>query len=102
LHESEAVDQSNRPYRHENQEREGAEDAESGFARFFGRNQSRQSLPDAPQIPVEEAREAEAARDAAGEDDDLKGVPDDDDDHGNAGKERGGRCVHGRDCTCLR
>jgi hypothetical protein len=101
LHESEAVDQANGPDGDQDQQRDGTEDAEGGFAGFFGRDEAGERFPDAPEIFIEKARETEAARDAARKDDDLEGVPDDDDEDGDAGGESGGGCEHGRDCTCL-
>jgi len=102
LHESEAVDQANGPDGDQDQQRDGTEDAEGGFADFFGRDELGERFPQIPEIFVEKARETEAARDAAREDDDLEGVPYDDDEDGDAGCVSGGECQHGRDCTCLK
>ena len=54
-----------------------------------------------PEIFVEETGKAKTSGDAPGEDDDLEGVPNDDDEDGYAGGESDGGCQHGRDCTCL-
>ena len=63
--------------------------------------QSDSEFPDAPEILVEEAGKAEPPGHATRENDHLKGVPNDNDQDGDAGQKRGRRREHVRNCTCL-
>lgn len=101
MHQREADDQADGPDGYENEKRDGPEDTEGGLADFVGGDEASDGSPEVPEIFVEETGKAKTAGDAPGEDDDLKGVPDDDKDDGDADGESGGGCVHGQNCTCL-
>src|SRR2546423_4945200 len=58
-------------------------------------------LPASPGGSVKNARQAERACDTSGKDDGLEGVPDDDQEYGDAGQEGAGSWNHGVHCTRL-
>jgi hypothetical protein len=78
LHHAEADDQTNGPNTHKGQERDRAEEAEEGLARFVRREQPGRRLPGGPSQEVIEARQAEFPGHAARQDDRFKSVPCDD------------------------
>ena len=87
LHQAERQNQSDGPNANQKEQRDRAIKSKKALASFARRNQPRVELPTRPGEPVIDAGKAEFAGDAPGQNDGLKRVPQNHQEHNDTGNE---------------